>query len=532
MSTNTEKSVIGIPEKNREAIREIVLRAIQKEVRTAAQLKRIKAQICKQFHIEMPRNADVVAEYRKMIDSGEVERDEDLWMLFSKRKIRNLSGVAVITVLTKPYYCPGRCVYCPTEARMPKSYLANEPGAARALRHEFDPFRQVTSRLESLKANGHNTDKCELIVLGGTWDAYPKRYQTWFIKRCFDAFNESKSRSLDEAKTKNETAPNRVIGLTLETRPDHVDHAEAKRLRWLGCTRVQLGVQTTDQEILDLIKRDQTNEQVITATRILKEAGFKISHHYMQDLPGSTYEKDLRSIQDAFQTPDYQPDHVKIYPTAVIKTAVLYRWWKDGKYTPYEPDELLRLLIEIKKLVPEWVRIERLVRDIPSESILAGNKITNLRQIMKQEGAECRCIRCREPRFGAVEKDDMELVVRQYEASGGQEYFISYESHDGDTLYAFTRLRLQELKKHWMKELQDTAIIREIHTYGVVQAIDSGKGAVQHLGLGKKLMAEAERIAKEQGYQRIAVIAGIGVREYFRKKLGYHLEGEYMVKNL
>lgn len=514
-----------------EAIHDIIRTVIDKKIDNAADLKKVKTAVAKQYGISVLPNSEILSEYRKLIDAGVLPHHDDVWSLFSKRKVRNQSGVAVITVLTKPYYCPGRCVYCPTEARMPKSYLANEPGAARALRNEFDPYRQVASRLKALEANGHVTDKCELIVLGGTWTVYPKKYQTWFLKRCFDAFNESSSTSWKDAKKKNETAPHRVIGLTLETRPDHVTHAEARRMRWLGCTRVQLGVQTTDQAILDLIKRDQTNEQVINATRILKEAGFKISHHYMQDLPGSTFEKDVQTIRDAFQTPHFQPDHVKIYPTAVIQSAVLYRWWKEGKYTPYKPEELLQLLVEIKKMVPEWVRIERLIRDIPSESIHAGNKITNLRQLMKQQGVECRCIRCREPQFASVQFTNTDLVRREYDASGGKEIFLSYESLDHKTLYAFTRLRLQHIQTHWIPELQDAALIREIHTYGKLKKIDSGAGAVQHIGFGRRLMSAAEAIARENGYKKIAVIAGIGVREYFRK-LGYTLEGEYMVKTL
>lgn len=513
----------------KEALEYILHHALKRGVDNDRDLKKIKSEAAKAFGVGIVANTKVLAEYRRQIDAGTRERDDDLWTLLTKRKIRNQSGVAVITVLTKPYFCPGRCTYCPTEARMPKSYLANEPGAARAVRMQFDPYKQVKDRLGSLTTNGHLTDKCELIVLGGTWSIYPKRYQTWFLKRCFDAFNDCTARSLDEAKTANETADHRVIGMTLETRPDHITKAEVKRLRWLGVTRMQLGVQTTDQAVLDLTKRDQTNAQVIYATKLLKQAGMKISHHFMQDLPGATFESDLQSIKDAFETPDYQPDHVKIYPTAVIKTAVLYRWWKEGKYTPYEPEELQRLLIEIKKRIPEYVRIERLIRDIPSESIQAGNNVTNLRQIMQQEGVECRCIRCREPRDSAVTWDDVELVVRDYEASGGREYFISYEGGGGKTIYAFTRLRLQHLQKHWMPELQDTALIREIHTYGQLKRIDSGEGAVQHIGFGRRLMDEAEAIAKKEGFTRIAVIAGIGVREYFRK-LGYTLEGEYMVK--
>lgn len=509
----------------------IIDHALERGVRDDRGLKKIKSEAAKRFGVGIVPNAEVLAHYRAQIDAGERERDDDLWQLLTKRKIRNQSGVAVITVLTKPFYCPGRCVYCPTEARMPKSYLANEPGAARAVRMKFDPFKQVQDRLASLKRNGHVTDKCELIVLGGTWSIYPKRYQTWFIKRCFDGFNGKTARSLDEAKTMNETADHRVIGMTLETRPDHITRAEVKRLRWLGVTRMQLGVQTTDQKVLDLTKRDQTNAQVINATKLLKQAGFKISHHFMQDLPGATVESDLQSIKDAFYTPDYQPDHVKIYPTAVIKTAVLYRWWKDGKYEPYSQEELEHLLVEIQKLIPPYVRVERLVRDIPSESIQAGNKKTNLRQILEDGGAPCDCIRCREPRDKAVTWDDVELVVREYEASEGREFFISYESPDRKTVYAFTRLRLQNLEKHWMPELQDTALIREIHTYGQLKKIDGGEGAVQHIGFGRKLVEEAERIARENGFKRIAVIAGIGVREYFRKH-GYTLDAEYMVKSL
>lgn len=513
------------------ALETLIQRALDNDVRDDTALHHLKRAIAREFHIDIVPNSEILATYRRMIAKGEVERSDNVWALLTKRKVRSLSGVAVITVLTKPYFCPGRCVYCPTEARMPKSYLANEPGAARALRHDFDPFRQVRARLQALRDNGHPTDKCELIVLGGTWDAYPKRYQTWFIKRCFDAFNGEISRSLDDAKKKNETAANRVIGLTLETRPDHVSYAEARRLRWLGCTRVQLGVQTTDQAVLNLTRRDQTNAQVISATRILKEAGFKISHHYMQGLPGATLESDLQTMRDAFQTPDFQPDHIKIYPTVVIKTAILYRWWKQGTYKPYTPEELTHLLVEIKKLVPEWVRIERLIRDIPADSIVAGNTVTNLRQLMQQQGVFCRCMRCREPHEQEVHGDDVIFVQRIYDASGGKEYFLSFESRDKKILYAFTRLRLQRLKKHWMPVLQDAAIIREIHTYGKLKPIHAGKGAVQHLGFGRKLLKEAEKIARERGYKKMVTIAGVGVREYFRK-YGYALEGEYMVKKI
>lgn len=517
----------------KEALRAIIQRAMHQQVATPLELKRVKAAVAKEHGIGMVPNAFILSEYRQMINDGEVERDDALWALFMKRGVRNRSGVAVITVLTKPYACPGKCVYCPSEQGMPKSYLANEPGAARALRYGFDPYDQVAGRLKSLAANGHVTDKCELIVLGGSWSAYPRDYQEWFIRRCFDAFNGTDAADLDEAKTRNETAAHRVVGLTLETRPDLIDEDEVRWMRWLGCTRVQLGVQTTDEEVLRLVRREQTNEDVARATRLLKEAGVKVSHHYMQGLPGATLESDLKTIVDAFCTQELQPDHVKIYPTVVVESSPLYAMWKNGEYEPYSQEALEYLLIEIKKMVPEWVRIERLVRDIPSDSIHAGNKKTNLRQMMKRQGVQCRCIRCREPGdVASVALEDVELVQRGYNASGGREIFLSYESPNREILYAFARLRLQDVADHWIPELQDAAVVREVHTYGRLARIGSGEQAVQHVGMGQRLMQEAERLARDAGYKKIAVIAGVGVREYFKKKLGYRLEGEYMVKEL
>ncbi|MEK7539680.1 MAG: tRNA uridine(34) 5-carboxymethylaminomethyl modification radical SAM/GNAT enzyme Elp3 [Patescibacteria group bacterium] len=509
-----------------------VQRIAQEEAETEAEVRKIKRSVAKTFGGPVPSNAELLATYLGLLGEGKMEANTKLEHLFRTSQVRSLSGVAVITVLTKPYGCPGRCVYCPTEARMPKSYLANEPAAARALGQDFDPYKQVKVRLEALRVNGHVTDKCELIVLGGTWTAYPKDYQEWFLQRCYDAFNQMDSTSLDEAKTKNETADHRVIGLTLETRPDHVTQEEVVHMRWLGTTRVQLGIQSTNSEVLKLNKRNETREQQIAATRLLKEAGFKITHHLMQGLPGATVESDVQTAWDVFQAPDYQPDHVKIYPCVVIKTAELYTWWKEGKYKPYTTEQLQQLLIEVKKLIPPYVRIERLIRDIPAESILAGNMTTNLRQLLKEKGVECQCLRCREPRARTVTADQVVLVTREYEASGGRELFLSFESPDKSICYAFCRLRLQDAKEHWMPVLKDAAIVRELHTYGkLVPMGGEHNGAAQHQGFGKRLMAEAERIAQQAGYKKIAVIAGVGVREYFKKN-GYNLEDEYMVKRL
>lgn len=509
-----------------------VQRIAAEDVETEAELRKIKRSVAKVFGGPVPSNAELLATYLGLLGEGKVEANTKLEQLFRTTQVRSLSGVAVITVLTKPYGCPGRCVYCPTEARMPKSYLANEPAAARAAAQDFDPYQQVKVRLEALRVNGHVTDKCELIVLGGTWTAYEQKYQTWFLQRCYDAFNGRDSSCIDEAKTLNETATRRVIGLTLETRPDHVTTQEVRRMRWLGVTRVQLGIQSTDSEVLKLNKRNETREQQVTATRLLKEAGFKITHHLMQGLPGATVESDIQTAQDVFQTPDYQPDHVKIYPCVVIKTAELYQWWKSGKYVPYTNEQLQKLLIEVKKRIPPYVRIERLIRDIPAESILAGNMTTNLRQLLKQQGVECQCLRCREPRERTVTADEVVLVRREYEASGGHEIFLSFESPDQSICYAFCRLRLQNVSHHWLPVLQDAAIIRELHTYGKLVPVGGAQqGAAQHQGFGKRLMAAAEAEAQAAGFKKVAVIAGVGVREYYTK-IGYHLEDEYMVKVL
>lgn len=518
------------PDKLQTAVQEFILQGVTSE----AEMRKIKRNIAKRFGGPVPSNNDLLAAYHHLLGEGKLVANTKLEHLLKKATVRSLSGVAVITVLTKPYGCPGRCVYCPTEARMPKSYLANEPAAARAAGQNFDPFDQVDVRLKALKVNGHVTDKCELIILGGTWTAYPEEYQTWFIQRCYDAFNQTTpntaSKTLDEAKTRNETADHRVVGLTLETRPDHVTEEEVRRMRWLGATRVQLGIQSTDPHVLKLNKRNETREQQIAANTLLKQAGFKITHHLMQGLPGATVESDVQTARDVFQTPDYQPDHVKVYPCVVIKTAELYQWWKDGRYVPYTTDQLEKLLIEVKRLIPPYVRIERLIRDIPSESILAGNMTTNLRQLLKEKGVVCQCLRCREPRERTVTEDQVKLVRREYEANGGKEIFLSFESPDKSICYAFCRLRLQPPQDAFLPVLKNAAIVRELHTYGKLVALGkSNLNASQHQGFGKRLMAEAEKISKEAGYPKVAVIAGVGVREYY-KKLGYSLEDEYMMK--
>lgn len=518
-----------------QALQDIITTALERKVTDAQALRTVKAAVSKRYGIQMPTNSSILNEYKRLVETGELNPSSTFAQVLQVRSVRTLSGIAPITVLTKPYQCPGRCTYCPTEANMPKSYIDTEPGAMRALRLRFDPFLQVTKRLAALELNGHTPEKCELIVLGGTWTAYPNDYQEWFMKRCYDGFNQDErpegAATLDEAKQLNESAQYRVIGCTLETRPDHIDQAEVKRLRWFGATRVQIGVQTLNKHVLALTLRDQTNERVQEATKLLKEAGLKITYHMMQNLPGAVPETDLQDIKTIFSDQGYQPDHIKIYPCVVVRSAPLYRHWKSGKYKSYSTETLSTLLADIKGCVPRYVRIERLVRDIPENSIIGGNTVTNLRQIMQQKGVKCVCIRCREPRADLTGVDEAQLYIQQYDSADGQEYFISLEDQQQEKLFGFVRLRLQRRAQHWYEELQDAALIRELHVYGQLVPVAEDGAAVQHRGFGRRLMVEAEWIAQEQGFKKFAVIAGVGVRKYY-EKLGYHLDKEYMLKYL
>lgn len=488
-----------------------------------------KRKLAKRHGSTMATNATLLEAYRAYVEKEKISPDSALLRFLRRRDIRTLSGVAPITVLTKPFPCPGRCVYCPTETNMPKSYIASEPAAQRALSNAFDPVKQVASRISQLEANGHVADKIELIVLGGTWSFYKQDYQQEFIKGCFDAANEHESKTLDEAITQNETTEHRIIGVTLETRPDYVSEEEMWRMRNLACTHIQIGVQSLDQAVLDLTKRDDSIDNIARATKVIKSFGFKFTYHIMPGLPGSTPEKDIETVRMLFSDERFQPDMLKIYPTVVVKSSLLYHWWKAGKYKPYDDATLRDVLIEIKKLVPPYVRINRLIRDIPGTDIIDGNLVTNLRQKLQEQGVACQCIRCREARNAKVAAKNVELEVRPYDSSGGKEHFISFESKDRKTIYAFVRLYCPDGSVDVLGE--KTAFIRELHTYGELMPVDSGLKAVQHIGFGKRLMAEAEQRAKDAGYKKLAVISGVGVREYYRK-LGFSLEKTYMVKSL
>jgi elongator complex protein 3 len=517
----------------------IIIKLNKSSYKNQTELNYLIRKIAGSFKIAPPAKIKLLSAYHKLQALGMIKPTLNLEKWLKKREIRTLSGVAPIAVLTKPFKCPGQCLFCPTEKKMPKSYLSNEPAVMRAILCHFDPYKQVAMRLKALKLTGHDTDKCELIVMGGTWSYLPQKYQTWFIKRCFDAFNGKTAKSLALAQNFNEKAKYRVIGLTLETRPDYINPQEIKRMRDLGCTRVEIGVQSLDDKILKLNRRGHLTQQTILATKLLKQAGFKISYHLMPNLPGATLTGDFKMFKMIFSQPEYQPDMLKIYPCVITASSQLYKLYKAKKYKPYTDQQLLKLLIKIKKIIPPYVRISRLIRDIPSESIMAGNKISNLRQLIHDQfiktGQFCQCIRCREARKKEINLKNLKLKIRKYQASAGWEYFISYESKDEKTLFAFLRLRInkkldQDLAKSF-PIIVNAALIRELHTYGQLIPLKSKIKAVQHVGLGKKLILVAEKISKQHKLSKIAVISGIGVRQYY-KNLNYKLQDTYMIKQL
>jgi len=515
--------------------KEIVLALINEGATTRADFRRVVASVYRNHNTKgYHANIKLREEYDRMVKSGEIEPNEGLEKLLITKRLRSASGVSVITVLTKPNECPGKCIYCPDEKNVPKSYLSNEPAVMRAILADYDPVKQVQTRLKSLKKQGHPVDKVEIIVIGGTFSYLPKDYQELFIKGCFDGLNGAKSKNLVEAQLNNEKAKSRCVGLTLETRPDYIDKDEVAWFRYLGATRVELGVQSVFDDVLQANCRGHKVSQTVTATKLLKDAGFKICYHMMPNLYKSDITKDLEMFRLIFEDESFKPDYIKIYPTMVTENTALFDLWEKGEYKSYTDEELVELICSVKEIVPYWIRIMRTIRDIPGTEIISGSKASNLRQIvlekLKNEGKACRCIRCRE--VGLSEENSNErratLFIDKYRASGVEEYFLSFESEDRKILYSLLRLRLTQ--KVSLEEIEDCAIIREVHTYGQEVAVgDSGK--VQHAGFGKKLLENAEEIAREQGYKKIAVIAAVGAREYYRK-YGYKQQGTYLTKSL
>jgi len=485
----------------------------------------------------------LVAAYRQLVESGEWEADEAILAAIRLKPIRTLSGVTTVTVLTKPYPCPGTCIFCPDDVRMPKSYLPDEPGAMRALEHAFDPFTQVKSRLEALTSVGHPTDKVELLILGGTFSSYRRDYQEWFVRRCFEAMNalpptplpEGDGQGVRETHILNESALHRNVGLSVETRPDHVDPGELVWFRSLGVTKVQMGVQSLDDHILELNQRGHTVAEARRATALLRAAGFKIVLHWMPNLLGATPASDRADFPRLWE--GFCPDEIKIYPTQLLETAALYEYWQRGEYRPYTTEELVDLIADVKTSIPRYCRVNRVIRDIPSPHVVAGNKRSSLRQDvhaeMARRGTRCDCIRCREVRGGKVLAGSLHLDDLVYHPDGAEEHFLSYITPD-DKIAGFLRLSLPDPASppDGMADLIGAAIIREVHVYGQSLAVGAEQyGAAQHAGLGTRLLAEADRLARTKGYCRMAVIAAVGTRQYYLER-GFERGELYLVKKL
>ena len=498
-------------------------------------LQNFKSYISKKYRLrKIPSNADLLG---LLPDTLRYRYSRYLRI----KPVRSLSGVTVVAVMSKPGECPhGICSYCPRGKNAPQSYTGSEPAAMRAINNSFDPYLQVKNRLSQLDATGHCTDKIELIIMGGTFPAFTLDYQEWFVKRCFDALNNHNSRYIEDAHILNEKAKHRCVGLTFETRPDWCMESQIDRMLRLGATRVEIGVQTLYDYIYAKIKRGHRVSDVIKATQLVKDSGLKINYHIMPGLPGSSWETDFNMIKRIFTESCFKPDMIKIYPTVVIQGTELYDQYLRGEYTPPSLEETIELIVEIKKIMPVWIRTMRIQRDISADKIVAGIKKSNLGELvykrMEELGIKCRCIRCREIGHKMfkenIEPEKPEIVQYKYDASGGKEIFISYEDAAQDILLGYLRLRFPSGESHRAEISSDAAIVRELHVYGNVAPIGGyidSEDTVQHKGIGRNLLRQAESIAEENGYRRIAVTSGVGVRDYYRR-LGYKRVGPYMIK--
>ena len=480
----------------------------------------------------------IIDAYRRLAEQGTIAFDAVIYDRLKLKPVRTSSGVAPLTVLTGPYPCPGKCIFCPEAEGFPKSYLPLEPGAQRAAANRFDPFKQTAARLASFEYNGHATDKIELLILGGTWSSYPQKYQEWFVQRCFDALNGTVSKTLEDAQHLNETATHRNVGLVMETRPDHITLDEVKRLRWLGATKVQLGIQSLDDAILAANWRGHTVEDSRRAVRMLRLAGFKLHLHWMPNLIGATPESDVRDFRRLWDDPALRPDELKIYPCSLIQGTELYHRYERGEYRPYADAELIEIIIACKRIVPRYCRINRVIRDIPANYVAAGSIASHLRVVvqreMKHRGLQCECIRCREVRAEKIQIDELRLDTLTYETDATTEHFLNFITPRGK-IAGFLRLSLplaSAPREEILDELRGCAMIREVHIYGPALEIGTeSSGEAQHAGLGTRLIVSATQIAREAGYRRLAVISAIGTREYYRRH-AFELGELYMAKSI
>ncbi len=530
---------------------------------------------------EGPSHIAMIERYSELVEEWDLLDDLRVRKVLRKRAVRSLSWVSVISLLTKFWWCPGKCVYCPTYDNLPKSYISDEPAVQRAEMNEFDPFRQVQNRLESLSMTGNAISKCDVRIIGWTWSVYPKEYQEEFIRNIYDAhtlfgeiwkikheksdkwspFSRSTSlpekdvpplsSTLEEAKIRNESAVSRVIGMAIETRPDWVDEAEIIRIRRYGVTRVEIGYQTTDDAINELNKRWHGNAESIRATRLLKDAGCKVVAHMMPGLVGATPEGDKTSMQEIFANPDFRPDELKIYPMVVTPNSELTDMWKRWEFIPYDDATLIPLMAQLQGMLPEYIRLNRMYRDIPASEILAGSKLANLRQItevaMRARGITRHDISAREIR--AKGNDPRNAIIDEsfYEASGWHEWFFQMIDPIDRTIFALMRLRIPSQvftgENHFIGVLQDAAIVRELHVFGdqlpigfrpqnvFSNSLDLASWPGQHIGFWKLLLEKAYEKVKTYYPQchKIAVIAWVGSRPYYEKR-DYKREDEYMIR--
>ncbi len=547
------------------------------------QLSKIKTRLCKKYKLKkIPKDIEILL-------NVPVQEIPKIRRYLLTKPTRTISGVAICAIMTKPFKCPhvkrgvGPCLMCPGGPKsvfgdVPQSYTGKEPATRRAIRNKYDPYLQVMNRLEQHVVQGHLPDKLELIIMGGTFPSFPKKYKEEFVTYAFKAMNDFsnlffKKNKLDlvkfkeffelpgdifdEKRTKlvqrkllqvknkgkidlgkeqlrNEKSNIRCVSLVIETRPDYAKLKEANEMLRLGCTKVELGVQTVYNDVLKKIKRGHTVEDSIKSTRILKDLGFKINYHMMLGLPGVNKKKDLFSLAALFEFEGFRPDMLKLYPCMVLKGTKLYSLWKKKKFKPLSTKQAAELILEFKRIVPEYCRIMRVQRDIPTFMTEAGVDKTNLRQyveeLMKKKRIKCRCIRCREPRLRKI-SGKVRIIERQYIASKGNEFFISVEDVKNGFILGFCRLRFPS--SFLRKEItEESALIRELHVYSPsVQIGKKSKSSYQHRGLGKELLKRAEETAKTYYKRKMVVIAGVGAKEYF-KKLGYKKEGVYMVKKI
>ncbi|MGQ4892668.1 MAG: tRNA uridine(34) 5-carboxymethylaminomethyl modification radical SAM/GNAT enzyme Elp3 [Candidatus Njordarchaeia archaeon] len=513
-------------------------REINKEV-----LNKLKRELAKKHNMKRyPKNSEIL----QLLPDHLKERLRESLKL---KPVRTISGVAVVAVMTKPLPCPGRCIYCPGGIKSvtptPQSYTGHEPAARRAAQLNYDPYLQVRHRIQQLEAIGHIPQKIEIIVMGGTFIAAPKAYRDYFIRGIYEGVLGKKypEKNLEQLQELLEKSKHRIVGLTIETRPDYCFEKHVDEMLRYGATRIEIGVQTVYNDILEFVKRGHTVEDTIKAFRIAKDSAFKIVAHMMPNLPMSNPEKDLKALMELIENPDFRPDMLKIYPTAVIKGTELYEMWKKGEYKPYPEEKLIEVISQFKRRIPPWIRIQRIQRDIPLYKIDAGYHVGNLRQIvqkyMEARRWKCRCIRCREVGHVKNKKgltpslENIKLITRKYEASQGEEIFISYEDIKKDILIGFLRLRKPTEKAHRPEIDQNTMLIRELHVYGELAPLhQKAPQTWQHKGYGTKLLQAAEQISTEEyDATKILVISGIGVREYYEKH-GYKKDGPYMSKKL